>query len=203
MSIKNVNTSLAPFRIVQPHDERPFYTLTESSGDKGMIVKYAGNGFNLNAALSGVNYVNSMSTSFYTAGIAGLVSTRWAVPHKVTAATSGTYASQVAGILLNNVRETDENGESLINHRKNADAREITLSGEAVSVARRGFFLVSGVVGTPGPGSGAAVANEGNGKIKVTNPAVVDSGNPQFLYQIGTFVGAKDANGFAPLELTL
>lgn len=203
MSIKNVNTSLAPFRIVQPHDERAMYTLTEASGDKGMIVKYDGNGFDLNAALSGVGYVNAMSTSFYTAGIAGLVSTRWTVPHKVTAATSGTLATQVAGILLNNVRETDENGESLINHRKNADAREITLSGEAASIARRGFFLVSGVVGTPGPGSGAAVADVGNGRIKVTNPSVVNSGAPSDLYRIGTFVGAKDANGFAPLELTL
>ena len=196
--MKNVNTNLRPFSDIDPHDERPYYTLTESSGDKGMIVKYDG-GLNLNSSISGNQRVNILDNSFYTADIAGVVSTRWSVPHTITAATSGTTRNQVAGILLNNVRETDENGEKLINHRKNADAREITLSGEAVSLAKKGFFMVSGVEGTVGAGSGAAVADEGNGKLKVIDAN--NTGNLPFL--IGIFAGPVDNAGYAPLELGL
>lgn len=197
--MKNVNTNLRPFRIVQPYAERPFFTLVEGSGDKGMITKWD-NGLQIGTTgVGGSDYALDLGDSLNTSSVNGVVSTRWKVPYRITAATSGTTKNQVAGVLLNNVRETDENGEKLINHKKNADARELTLSGEAVSLAREGFFLVSGVVGTPAAGSGAAVADAGNGKLKVIDP--LPTGNQQYV--IGTFAGPKDNAGFAPVEIKL
>jgi hypothetical protein len=72
---------------------------------------------------------------------------------------------------------------------------DVTVSGQAAPVATRGFVLYSGIVGTPAFGSGAAIADGGDGSLKVVVSTDAKS--------IGRFLGPKNAQGYAPLEFSI
>jgi hypothetical protein len=97
------------------------------------------------------------------------VSQRWGAYAKIAAAGSGEAA---LGILLKDVRETDENGELLKFNPIKAAEMDVVLSGQAAPVVTKGTFLYSGTlltgtiapmtrlyVGAAGELSTAAVGN--------------------------------------------
>jgi len=90
------------------------------------------------------------------AAYANTVSLRYGV--KAQVAKHSATGTRPFGMLLYDVRETDENGEKLIYKPRKAAEMQCAISGQAVPVVRRGMFLYSGIAGTPTAGA-AAYAN--------------------------------------------
>jgi hypothetical protein len=177
--------NIKQFRDYDDHDVINLFTVNDASLNKGTFVQPSSSaGINLSdATLVGSisPYSNSQSALF-------------SVPWKVTAATSGKQPHEVVGMLLKDHRSVDENGENLVFKPRKAAEMDVTTSGQAAPIVTKGVFLYSGIVGTPGFGSGAAIGDSSNGELKVV---AYTTGC------VGKFLGAKDANGFALLKINL
>lgn len=171
--------NLKPFRSYSPHDEINLFSVKDqSSVNKGTFVKIAAGWVNSNEAYGDTQ--DEIGSSSY---IGRAVSNRYVVQSKVDIAGSGDAA---LGMLLWDVRETDENGEKLIFNPRKAEEMQVALSGQAVPIATKGIFLYSGALLTaeaPNFNSGLYVSVGGElstlstGKVKV-----------------GTALGGKDSN---------
>lgn len=126
------------------------------------------------------------------ADYANEVSQRWGVPASVAACT--TSGDVTIGMLLNDVREVDENGEKLIYKRQKAIENGWVISGEGVNIVSKGFFIYSGVAGTPSPGAAAFLGTDGaiNSSGTIANLAVT---------RVGTFLSPKDSSNWVLLKL--
>jgi hypothetical protein len=176
--------TLRPYNDHSEHEVINLFTVT---GDlpRGTFVTAADQGVNLSDA----NTIGQLSPFGNT------VSAVFNVPWNAVAAPSGTAKASVIGATLKDFRTYDENGEKLLFHPRKAAEMDVIISGQAVPVLTRGIVLYSGIVGTPGYGSGAAVSDAGDGSIKVVayNPAT----------SIGKFLGPKNAAGHALLKIEL
>jgi hypothetical protein len=122
------------------------------------------------------------------------VSQRYGVQPSVATCTSSGDA--VLGMLLYDVRETDENGERLIYHPDKQDKMQATLSGLPVPIVTRGMFVYSGVEGTL-PAAPRAAYLGINGGITISGSATSTA------TKVGQFLGPADANGIVYLKLEL
>lgn len=172
--------TLRPFNDHSEHEVLNLFTVT---GDlpRGTFVTVQGSGINL----SDDNTIGQLSPFGNT------VSAVFNVPTSAVAAASGTTP---VGVTLKDFRTYDENGERLILRPRKAAEMDVIVSGQAVPVLTRGIVLYSGIVGTPGYGSGAAVSDSGNGEVKVVAAA---------SKTIGKFLGPKNSAGFALLKVEL
>ena len=182
-------TKLNPLRDVSQHDIIPFFSLAENSGDVGQFVTIQGSGFKSSDRLA--------TQDLYT--VANTVNWRWSVPHKVRLSTSGEGKGEILGILYTNVRETNYLGVPMIYDKTRSAEQNSVPSGQAVNVAVRGYFLVSGVATGAGntiqPMSGAQANDSVNGDWKLVGRNDANS--------VGSFLGASDNNGYALFFLNL
>lgn len=118
------------------------------------------------------------------------VAQRYAVNAKVGVAATGDVP---LGMLLYDVKETDENGEKLLFRPRKAAEMCVTISGQASPILLRGIVLYSGIDGAVTAGNTAYVSG---GSVTTTN--VNSEGK-----SVGKFLGTKDANGFALLKVNL
>ena len=173
--------NLRPFR---DYDEHDVVNLFSYSGtlpvNKGTIVKIVGNGWK---NTDEIELLGSPGNAF-----GNTVAERYGVAAKVADAASGDTAF---GMLLYDVKETDENGEKLIFNPRKAAEMNVAISGQAVPVLTKGVVLYSGVAGSPTAG-GAAYWNG-------SEVSSVDGGGSQ----IGTFLGAKDDDNNVLLKINL
>jgi len=100
----------------------------------------------------------------------------------------------VLGMLLNDVREQDENGLNYKFAPRKAAENNVVLSGQTVPIVTKGFFLVSGVFNGP-VAAGAQIFASGAGNITTNNINQV-SGSA-----VGKFWGATDSQGYALIRL--
>lgn len=127
------------------------------------------------------------------AAYGNVVSQRYGVQPTVNITTaSGDFP---LGILLYDVRETDENGEKLLFKPDKQAKMQAVLSGQAVPIATKGIFLYSGVSGTVTAGQ-PAYAN-GNGGIQAGGAGTTTA------TKVGSFLGPVDGNGFVYLKLDI
>lgn len=170
-----------PFRDYSEHDVVNLFSLNASSGDKGTLVKIVGNGF--------INNQSHGIASNMNGGIPNVYTPRYEVKAKVGACPSGV---KPFGIQLYDVREKNQFDYPLIFDPVRKAEMQCVVSGEAVPVVRKGIFLMgpfaSGV--NPGPGSGAAPSDAGDGDWKVTDSLTAAGCFAEFL-------GTKDADGYA------
>lgn len=125
---------------------------------------------------------------------ANTVSQRYGVQPSVAAVTAS--GDNVLGMLLYDVREIDENLERLIYHPDKAAMMQVSLSGQPVPIVTKGWFVYSGVNGTPRAGEPAYLYNDGG-------LAAIAPGGTTTATRVGTFLGEKDAAGFVYLKLNL
>jgi hypothetical protein len=176
--------NLKPFRDYDEHDVINLFAVNAESANKGTVVTADSNGVDLKNASSLDNlspYGNTLSAQFN-------------VPWTVTPAASGTAKGQIVGLLLKDVRRVDENGEQLIFNPRKAAEMDVIISGQACPILTKGLVLVNGIVGTPGFGSGAAVADAGGGDLKVVAYSSAT---------VGKFLGPKNDEGYALLKVEL
>jgi len=167
--------TLRPYNDHSEHEVISLFTVT---GDlpRGTFVVPADNGANL----------LDDSTVGQLSPFGNTVSAVFTVPHAAGAAPSGTTAGNILGVTLKDFRTFDENGERLILHPRKAAEMDVVISGQAVPVLTRGIVLYSGIVGTPAFGSGAAVADAGDGSLKTVPYTVSGTKNPAV---VGKFLG--------------
>ena len=176
--------NLKPFRDYDEHDVINLFAVNSDSLNKGTVVVANGDGVNLKNDLSLENLSPYGDT----------VSAQFNVPWTVSAAASGAAKGAIVGLLLKDVRRYDENGEQLIFNPRKAAEMDVIISGQACPILTKGLVLVSGIVGTPGFGSGAAVSDAGGGDLKV-----VAYGSAT----VGKFLGPKNDEGYALLKVEL
>jgi hypothetical protein len=176
--------NLKPFRDYDEHDVINLFAVNAESANKGTVVVAENDGINLKNNLdldSLSSYPNTLSAQFN-------------VPWKVVPAASGAAKGQIVGLLLKDVRRFDENGEQLIFNPRKAAEMDVIITGQACPILTKGLVLISGIVGTPGVGSGAAVSDAGNGDLKVV---------PYANATVGKFLGPKNDEGYALLKVEL
>lgn len=176
--------TIRPLRVNDEHDVVNFYTYSGAlPAVKGTIVKVVGSGSVPGQAP--VSMFGSVGAQW-----ANTVSTRWAVTPQVTVCSSG---DTPFGMLLYDVRQTDENGEQLIYNPTKAAEMQAVLSGQAVPIVFKGIFDFSGVVGNPTAGATAFTNNNGDiGTISYGSSSAV-----------GKFLGVRNAQGIVRLKLDL
>jgi hypothetical protein len=175
---------LRPF---QDYDEHDVLNLFGWSGavpvNKGTIVQIQGGWKNTDEierlGSPGASYTNT-------------VSERYGVKARITACDA---TSTPLGMMLYDVKETDENGEKLIFNPRKAMEMEVALSGQAVPVLTRGVVLYSGtVLATETPVASTALYSDANGELTTGNGG---GGS------VGRALGPKDDNSHVLVRLAL
>jgi len=186
---------IKPLRTIDEHDVNPFYAYQATAGalpvTKGTFVKIQ-SGWNTEQEIQELGDVG--------ASWANVVSERFGVHSRVTACTAS--GDNTIGMLLYDVRETDENGEQLKFNRRKLDQMQAVLSGQAVPIVSRGYFLYSGVNGgrvpVAGVTAGAPAFLGSDGGISVSGSVTNGS-----VTKVGRFEGVPDAAGWVLVKLDL
>lgn len=171
--------NLKPFRQYDENDVINLFSLAEASGDAGCLAELQA----WNPSDSD-GYDNNNELSPFI----GQAIPRYVNKAKVKLATSGNTNS-VLGALLWNVRELDSLGRPLIYNAQRYQELQVVTSGQSVPILTRGLLTVSGFTGTPGPGSGIQVDDNGLGNWKVVHSSVTPS--------LGKFLSSTGADGYA------
>jgi hypothetical protein len=145
--------TLRPFRDYSEHDVVNLFTYSGAQDANGVIatagtvVKVIGNGFQPVVASTnppGTGFLGAVPVDMagsVGAGFANVVSDRYALTAKVTAASSGDVAM---GITLVTTQELDENGEKLVFNPRKVAEKGVVISGQSVPVLTRGIVVYSG-----------------------------------------------------------
>jgi len=128
------------------------------------------------------------------ASYSNVVSDRYSTTARVTTAGTGDLG-KVVGLLLNDVRETDENGEKLIYNPRKAAELSAVVSGQTVPILKRGIVLAYATGATAG---NSAFINA-NGELETNASIYGGSGGAK----VGTYLGSADDDGYALLNLDL
>ena len=175
--------TLKPFR---DYDEKDVINLYAYEGtlpvNKGTLVKINGNGWRSTDELQMLGNLGKEYTN--------TVSTRYGVAARVEDAGAG---DTPLGMLLYDVKETDENGEKLIFNPRKAAEMEVALSGQAVPVLTKGIVLYSGAqLGSAA--AGTALYHHTDGEL-TTNTALGT--------KVGIALGGPDTNGHVLVRINL
>jgi hypothetical protein len=174
---------LKPFRQFDENDVINLFSLAEASGDAGSLVELVSwnpsdsDGYDSNAELS---------------PFPGITIPRYVSKAKVKLATAGSE-DKILGAMLWDVREQDVLGRPLIYTMQRYLELQTVTSGQAVPVVTKAILTVSGMTGTPAPGSGIGVDAGGNGNWTVIGPAVTPS--------LGKWLSSTGADGYAIASL--
>lgn len=175
--------TIKPVRQINPHEVVNAFACDTIPSNKGTFVHIT-SGWENNEDDINLMFSNLGNTYLNT------VSPRYGVQPRVAAATSG---QTVFGMLLYDVRESDENGELLKFNPRKATEMQVALSGQAVPILRRGIVLYSGVAGTPTGGAAAYLSDSAtDGSLAVS----VSTGTNATTARVGTFLGTKDADSY-------
>jgi hypothetical protein len=137
---------------------------------------------------------NNTSLGAIGASYANVISNRWGTYAAVKDAGTG---DNVIGMLLNDVREQDENGQLYKFYPRKAAENNHVMSGWTSPILTKGFVMISGAFNGAAPVAGSLAYASGAGNI-TTNPDRHDlvSGTA-----VGKFYGGVDGQGFALLRL--
>lgn len=125
---------LLPLRSLNESDVVPFFSLV-NTGEMGTLVTLvASNWDNKN----GFDFNNAPGAAYDR-----VYSFRYKNNLLVRPSQSGDAAKDILGLTLQNVSETDENGEKYIYNEEKARENSTVISGQSVNIARRGIFSLS------------------------------------------------------------
>lgn len=187
MAFSSTKRLIKPFRAYSEQEVINLFAYDLDSVNKGTFVKVSSSGWvNTQDPLNIYNGV-AVGASYF-----GTVADRYANTARVTIAGTGDN-NKVIGLLLQDVRETDENGEKLVFHPRKAAELQCVVSGQAVPILRRGLVLAYATGATAG---NTAYINA-NGEID-TNNILTNSGA-----RVGSYLGTADSDGYTLLALDL
>ena len=170
-------SKLLPFRQISENDVVNLFAYDGSDADRGLIVK-------LDTGL-GWNHEDNLETSALPTSYTNTLSERYSVKARVETCTSGDVPF---GMLMYDVKETDENGEKLIYHPRKAHEMQVSVSGQAVPVLTKGIVLVN----MPDADVALQAAKAGDGIYAGDGGAMIAHNSPPVsLLRVGTFLGPR------------
>jgi hypothetical protein len=193
--------TLKPFRDYSEHDVVNLFAYSGQQDANGVIatagtvVKVIGNGFQPVVASTtpgGTGFLGEIPVDLagaVGAGYTNVVSDRYALTAKVTAASSGDAA---LGITLMNTQELDENGQKLIHFPRKAAEKGVVVSGQGVPVLTKGVVVYSG--------SEINSASVGAGVYLSTTAGELSTTNAGSTNKVGTLLSVP-VNGIALIKL--
>lgn len=158
-----------PLHDINEHDIVNLYSLDQSSGLAGQLVKIVTGA--ANPSLFDGWAVNTP----VGANIPGTISFRYESKAKITPTVSGDTRYGALGLTLYSTLEFDENGQPLRYNVPRAKEIGAVLSGENVPVATKGLFGIWGQyidtsLGSIQPGNLVVVSRSGNGQLAAISP---------------------------------
>lgn len=135
----NEITRLLPFRQYDENDVINFYSLDAETGEAGSVVRVS----SANLDNEPVKYVERTDSNSWDATLGHGLSLYPEVTYKVTKCTGTGATQRPLGIMLRDVRSTDENGENLLYYPRKKEELQCVVSGEAVPVLTRGLVTVN------------------------------------------------------------
>jgi hypothetical protein len=185
----NEITRLLPFRQYDENDVINFYSLDGITGSAGTVVQVSSADLNSDP----VTYVNRGDAYLNTLGDA--LSQFPAVPHKVSVVTGTGASVKPLGIMLRDVRNLDENGESLLYYNQKKEELQAVVSGEAVPIATKGLFTlnVNGLAGGVAPAINSLAVPSANGTL--TGVPVATAVQAQKDAAVGKFIATGSRSG--------
>ena len=181
--------TLLPFRDYSEHDVINLFAWSGTIPvNRGTFVKPLNSGWRTDETDTsflgspGATYGNTVSVRYGTTPAVGVAST----------------GDNVIGMLLWDVKETDENGEKLIFKPRKAAEMQVAISGKTVPIVTRGIFLHSGNYTAGGPAvTAGAFAYVSGGDLMTT------ASNADDKSRVGKFLGAPNGKGHALLYLNI
>ena len=189
MAYSSTKRLIKPFRGYGEHEVINMFAFDLETVNKGTFVKVLGAGWK-----NSDDSLNITSASPVGASYSNVVSDRYSTTARVTTAGTGDLG-KVIGLLLNDVRETDENGEKLIYNPRKAAELSAVVSGQTVPVLKRGIILAYATGATAG---NSAFINA-NGELETNTTIYGSTGGAK----VGTYLGSADDDGYALLNLDL
>jgi len=179
-------TRLLPDRTISPYDVINRYALNTKSGEAGTFVKVLNGDFSNDP----IRYVNR--GDLFKNSLGNATSQYPEVPYKVTVTTGTGDAGLCIGMLLNDVREVDENGENLHYYPQKRAELQCVVSGEAVPIATRGVVTLNyrAFAGGVVPPVASAAVLSANGQV--TGVAFSALSTEQKNAVVGKFIGTGD-----------
>ncbi len=177
-----VITRLLPNRNFDPKSEVNMFALDAASGEAGTFVKVSA----ANLSDDPVAYVNRPDA--FANSLGNATSQYPEVTRKVTAAGTGD-GGVVIGMITRDVREIDENGESLHFYPQKKEELQCVVSGEANPIVSRGTVEVNvrGLAGGVAPNVGDLAVLAANGQI--TGVSAASASAQQKADTVGTILG--------------
>tara|TARA_R110000772_G_scaffold121821_1_gene228070 strand:- start:113 stop:691 length:579 start_codon:yes stop_codon:yes gene_type:complete len=190
----NEITNLLPFRQYDDNDVINMFAMEGTDKAAGTLVKVSA--ANLNDDL--IDLIDGGSAFLTSQGNA--YSPLSVNPLRVDSAGSGDAA---LGILLRDVRDTDENGEKLRFYPEKKEELQCVLSGESVPVATKGVFtLMQGAfTGSIVPAVGVDIYGHAGGKLGVAGGTAVKVG--QVLATGSRAAGDTHAGAYAIVNINI
>jgi hypothetical protein len=150
------NSKLKPFRDYDEHDVINLFRWS------GTVPAYRGTIVTIQTGWMESDELQMLGS--VGASYVDVQSQRYGVQAMVRGALTGD--ARPLGMLLHDVKETDENGEKLIYNPRKVAEMEVALSGQAVPVVTKGMFLVSGdTISTQSPAANQALYVDANGQL--------------------------------------
>ena len=179
-------TTLLPFREYDEHDVINLFAY-DGALDRGHVVKILSGWKNTDETQLMGNVGGSFTNT---------VSQRYGVKAKLDLADAS--GDKPLGVLLHDVKETDENGEKLVFNPRKAAEMEVALSGQAVPVLTKGIVLYSGTnLAAQTPAVGTKLYFDASGEL---NTGVIDD---TVGAHVGVCLGGKDDNSHVLVKINL
>lgn len=190
---------LFPIRDYDKHEVSNRYAL-DGTGLNGLFVQYVTGGQNVDLA-------DGYSNQSIGADFTNTYSKIYLNNRRVKPAVAGATKWEVAGVTLNTVAVSDENGNILRNMpHEMREERQFILSGQTVPILKRGFVAIniSQVLGGIAPQAGFPFVATGAGQIAPLTPAIATGASFSNLV-LGRFASNSGSNngGYIELEVTL
>ena len=191
MAYDSTKKLFEPLAAFSEEEVIPFFAHDSAGLNKGTFVKVTGDGWkgvDASATLDGINDFGGDVGASYN----GVISQRYGAVPKVTTAGTGD-ANKVVGMILKDVRETDENDIPLRYNPTKKEELQAVISGETNPILKRGLvrYYATGVA------AGDLAYIDGNGEIDI------NSDNTHSAVQVGKFLGSSDDDNYALLAIEL
>jgi len=179
---------LRPFRQIDEHDVIKLFAYSGTLPvTQGTLVRPVASGWRSDE--SDTEFLGNV----VGAGYGNTVSQRYGTIPRVTAADTG---EATIGMLLYDVKETDENGELYILHPRKADENDVVMSGQVAPILTRGIVLWSGTLNGPNA-AGRTFWASGAGHVTTTNTNQISGTS------VGRLLGSPDSRGYALLYVNV
>jgi len=178
-------STLLPFRDYSEHDVLNLFSFSGTLPvTKGHLVQISGSGWQNTSEMENLGSVG--------ASFGNTVSDRYGVAAHVALCSDALHSP--VGMLLYDVKETDENGEKLIFNPRKAAEMEVALSGQAVPVLTKGVVLYSGGAISSAT-VGASLYHDANGELATAQLGSAPA--------VGRALGGPDSNGHVLVRINL